>query len=182
MAAPEAELDLQLGLGELDITGTDHSFEDVDGHIQANLEDEIVKEALDKVLPISPGTVRPSFPLLCHPDTAGDDAVRRRQHAHRTARLPRGGGGSTAPFPRTWVGSLHLFKHPDIDSSPRTHTHTHTRSLPPPPMRTRGSTSGCTRDKSSRNYTRLSERLSTIMFRRVHTWPHCTAKFKYAHC
>lgn len=62
------------------------------------------------------------------------------------------------------------------------HTHTHTCSLPPPPMRTRGSTSGCTRDKSSRNYTRLSERQSTIMFRRVHTWPHCTAKFKYAHC
>eukprot|EP00038_Savillea_parva_P020732 m.32256 g.32256 ORF g.32256 m.32256 type:complete len:710 (+) comp4878_c0_seq1:290-2419(+) len=46
----DGDLDLQLGLGELDITGMEHSFEDVDGHIQANLEDEIVKEALDKGL------------------------------------------------------------------------------------------------------------------------------------
>ena len=38
-----------INLAELDITTTEHSFEDVDGHIQANLEDEIVKEALDKV-------------------------------------------------------------------------------------------------------------------------------------
>lgn len=45
----DGELGLQLGLSGLDLTGTEHSFEDVDGHIQANLEDEIVKEALDKV-------------------------------------------------------------------------------------------------------------------------------------
>eukprot|EP00041_Stephanoeca_diplocostata_P036773 m.1355056 g.1355056 ORF g.1355056 m.1355056 type:complete len:700 (-) comp24932_c0_seq37:2552-4651(-) len=39
-----------LGLDDLNITSDDYSFEDVDGHIQANLEDEIVKEALDKGL------------------------------------------------------------------------------------------------------------------------------------
>jgi len=49
-AKSPGEINLELGLDTLDITGTDHSFEDVDGHIQANLEDEIVKEALDKGL------------------------------------------------------------------------------------------------------------------------------------
>lgn len=39
-----------INLGDLDITSNDVSFEDADGHIQANLEDEYVKEALDKGL------------------------------------------------------------------------------------------------------------------------------------
>ena len=37
-------------LGELDLTSEVVSFAGVDGHIQENLEDEIVREALDKVM------------------------------------------------------------------------------------------------------------------------------------
>lgn len=49
----EGEDDLenfQLDMGGLDMTTTEVSFEDADGHIQANLEDEYVKEALSKGL------------------------------------------------------------------------------------------------------------------------------------
>eukprot|EP00040_Diaphanoeca_grandis_P031827 m.191310 g.191310 ORF g.191310 m.191310 type:complete len:698 (+) comp32425_c0_seq1:236-2329(+) len=41
---------ISIDLGDLDLTGQDVSFEDADGHIQANLEDEHVKEALEKGL------------------------------------------------------------------------------------------------------------------------------------
>eukprot|EP00051_Salpingoeca_urceolata_P032791 m.17456 g.17456 ORF g.17456 m.17456 type:complete len:709 (+) comp5458_c0_seq1:1117-3243(+) len=42
--------DLELDLGELDLTTEDVSFDDVGGHIQENLDDELVREALDKGL------------------------------------------------------------------------------------------------------------------------------------
>lgn len=47
-----------LQLGELDITSDEFILDEVDVHIQANLEDELVKEAL-KTVRLSTGLISP---------------------------------------------------------------------------------------------------------------------------
>eukprot|EP00053_Salpingoeca_punica_P012338 m.110516 g.110516 ORF g.110516 m.110516 type:complete len:701 (-) comp15917_c0_seq1:1262-3364(-) len=46
----QQDFDIDLNLGNLDLTSQDFDFDEVGGHIQENLEDETVKEALQKGL------------------------------------------------------------------------------------------------------------------------------------